>query len=275
MRLGIVQHSLGGDISLEDFFMKAAEYGSSVVGVVVRERNKESCAELADRHRLEIVTSWGDCFIENGSAQSTSAFEAYCRDICVPLGIRVVCVCSSHHRWRSDPPLCEQLERLSASLGKLAPVAEEYGVTIALENHADYRADEVLQVLERVDSPALKVNFDTGNPFLVAEEPVEAARKLAPYTVTTHVKDMKMYPPTDPEMPKITGGWVTALCVRGTAIGEGDVDIPAIAAILAKEARGDVPFLLEIESFDDRELATERSVEFVRNRLSNFVSVRA
>ena len=44
MRLGIMQHSLGGEVPMEEFFAKAAAFGASVVGAILRERNRETCA---------------------------------------------------------------------------------------------------------------------------------------------------------------------------------------------------------------------------------------
>ena len=41
-----------------------------------------------------------------------------------------------------------------------------------------------------VGSEALKVNFDTGNTLRMMEDPVAAARRLGPYTVATHTKDL-------------------------------------------------------------------------------------
>ena len=68
--------------------------------------------------------------------------------------------------------------------------AERAGVVLAFENHWDYTADEVLGLIRRVDSPWLKVTFDSGNALRVGDDPVEAARKLAPYIVCTNLKDI-------------------------------------------------------------------------------------
>src|SRR5262249_23538263 len=71
-------------------------------------------------------------------------------------------------------------------------VAEEYGIRIAIENHIDFTADEILRLLTAVNSPWLGVNFDTGNFLRLLDDPVKAMRKLAPYVYATHIKDLKL-----------------------------------------------------------------------------------
>ena len=68
--------------------------------------------------------------------------------------------------------------------------AEDADVRLAIENHIDFNADEILEILDRVDSDYLGVNFDSGNTLRVFEDPVEAARKLAGRTFATHIKDI-------------------------------------------------------------------------------------
>ncbi|TFB76678.1 sugar phosphate isomerase/epimerase [Cryobacterium glaciale] len=75
-------------------------------------------------------------------------------------------------------------------LKKATRVAEDNGVTLAIENHIDFTSEEILDILDGVGSDNLKVNFDTGNALRLFEDPVEAARRLAPVTVATHTKDI-------------------------------------------------------------------------------------
>jgi len=58
--------------------------------------------------------------------------------------------------------------------------------------------------------------LDTGNAVYLGEDPVETAKKLAPYTVYTHIKDMKHSGPMLLSVP----------------LGQGEVDIPAIVTAL-------------------------------------------
>ncbi len=87
-------------------------------------------------------------------------------------------------------PREELIGRVVPMLEQAARTAEEHGVTLALENHIDFTSQEVVRIIEAVGSDHLKVNFDTGNTIRLFEDPVEAATRLAPYTVSTHTKDI-------------------------------------------------------------------------------------
>ena len=76
----------------------------------------------------------------------------------------------------------------------VATAAAEASLQLALLPHLDYRAVELVEVMERVDHPALRMAFDTANPFPVCEEPVEAARIALPHAVAIALKDVQIYP---------------------------------------------------------------------------------
>ncbi len=89
-------------------------------------------------------------------------------------------------------PMARQIENLVRNLGRLARVAEAAEIVMAFENHMDYRVSEIVQVVEAVDSPWLRINYDFANCYSVIEDQVEAARLAAPYTVMSHIKDMRV-----------------------------------------------------------------------------------
>lgn len=74
-----------------------------------------------------------------------------------------------------------------SSIEECLPAAEEYGVTMALENHwgLTTRAEGVLRIVEAVDSEWLKVLMDTGNFLFDRYKELEM---VAPYTVLVHAK---------------------------------------------------------------------------------------
>jgi len=123
-----------------------------------------------------------------------------------------------------DGDHAEMVRKSVAMLKKAAAVAEGEGVTLAIENHIDFTSLEILQILEGVGSENLKVNFDTGNALRLFEDPVEAARNLAPHCVSTHTKDVAFR----------KGGVPTERFTSWPSVpaGEGDVDLPAIAKVL-------------------------------------------
>jgi sugar phosphate isomerase/epimerase len=87
---------------------------------------------------------------------------------------------------RGDGP---GVDAVVASLRRLAPRAEKAGVTLALESYLS--APEHLRILERVDSPAVRVYYDVANSIeagldIFAEIPALGAR-----IVEMHAKDNK------------------------------------------------------------------------------------
>ena len=75
-------------------------------------------------------------------------------------------------------------------LREAAKAAECYNITLALENHIDLLTPEIIELMETVASPALGICLDTANQLRLFEDPLEAARAMAPWVRTTHVKDI-------------------------------------------------------------------------------------
>lgn len=71
-------------------------------------------------------------------------------------------------------------------------VAEDHGVRILLESHGPYTGtlDGLAAILERVDSPALGLNFDTGNSWLGGIDPVEFVTTFGERIEHVHWKDL-------------------------------------------------------------------------------------
>jgi sugar phosphate isomerase/epimerase len=77
--------------------------------------------------------------------------------------------------------------------------AERNGVVLALENHVDLLADELVELFTTIDSPWLGVCLDTANNLRLFEDPLEVVAKLAPFARATHIKDIcaRHRPPFD------------------------------------------------------------------------------
>jgi sugar phosphate isomerase/epimerase len=122
-------------------------------------------------------------------------------------------------------PRDELIGRVVPMLKEAAAAAADEGLTLALENHIDFTSQEVLRILEEVGSDRLRVNFDTGNALRLYEDPVEAAVRLAPYTVSTHTKDITTAQKGGSPSEHFT--WWPAC-----PIGEGLIDMAAVAMAL-------------------------------------------
>ena len=68
--------------------------------------------------------------------------------------------------------------------------AQDLGVKIAIENHdGDMQAREAKIIIDESGKDYVGSNLDTGNPLWVVEDPFVTPETLAPYVVTTHVRD--------------------------------------------------------------------------------------
>jgi sugar phosphate isomerase/epimerase len=92
-------------------------------------------------------------------------------------------------------------------------LAEKLGVKIAVENHAgDMQAHELASLVEKAGKSYVGVNLDSGNSTWTLEDPVAVLETLAPYTVTTSLRDSMVWESTN------------GATVQWTAMGEGVVD---------------------------------------------------
>src|SRR6185369_724762 len=92
--------------------------------------------------------------------------------------------------------------------------ALDLGVKIALENHAgDMQAREVKTIIEESGKDFVASCLDTGNPVWCIEDPFVSLETLAPYVVTTHVRDSAVF-----ETPQ-GAAW------QWVALGDGNIDL--------------------------------------------------
>lgn len=104
-------------------------------------------------------------------------------------------------------------------LKEASKVAEPRHVIIGIEPHQQYsKSPEGLdKIYDLVDSPAIGINFDTGNSYLSGHDPIEWLGRIADRLVHLHAKDISIEQ-SDAERGKVTGTPV------GCACGDGVVD---------------------------------------------------
>lgn len=93
--------------------------------------------------------------------------------------------------WPED----EWKEEVISRLRVLAKMAEDGGVTLAHENCDGWGglgADQSLELVEKVDSPAFKLLWDTGNPVAHGQGPWEYWSAVKDHVAYVHIKDGRM-----------------------------------------------------------------------------------
>ncbi len=77
-----------------------------------------------------------------------------------------------------------------ADIQAAVPVLERHKFAMALENHKDWTVDEMVGILKGHSSEYLGALVDFGNNISLLDDPMSVVERLAPYAVSTHVKDM-------------------------------------------------------------------------------------
>ena len=204
---------LGVDgVSLESCFFESldAKYLSDMKAVL-------------DQNKLERVLAWG-----HPDGLEAGRNEKAWREMnsLIPkarfMGADIMRIVASSLQFRYEPH-APQIEAVVKMLKESVKIARDEGVVLAIENHIDYTSAEIYEILERVGSESLKVNFDTGNTMRMMENPVAAARRLGPYTVATHTKDVDACRHVAPEE------WYFFSSVT---VGTGLIDMPGVVKAL-------------------------------------------
>jgi sugar phosphate isomerase/epimerase len=126
------------------------------------------------------------------------------------------------------------------TLQEAAFIAERRGVKIGLEPHAQYSRtpDGLDRIYNLVKSPAIGINFDTGNAYLCGHDVYLWLERVAERLVHLHAKDISVSH-SEAERGKVTGTPV------GCACGEGVLDWARIIAIVRQKTPRDIVFSVE------------------------------
>jgi sugar phosphate isomerase/epimerase len=225
-----IQHDPGIRVSIWDVIARVKALGLAGISLeacylppldpVTVARLRDTLAEAG----LEPVWAWG-----HPSGLSSGADPEAAKDLIVHIGIakavgaRVMRICCGGRRTRpaSWP---EHKAKLLPLLQEIVGPAEAAGVVLAIENHIDFLADELVELLEEVRSPWLGVCLDTVNNLRLLEDPMVVAAKLAPYARATHLKDCVAWRGS----PRDFSFWPSV------PLGQGIIDIPTVLDLLAK-----------------------------------------
>ena len=127
------------------------------------------------------------------------------------------------------------------SLALAEPVVARAGVRLAVENHKDWRADELIAIMKRISSAHVGVCVDTGNSIALLEDPMEVVEALAPWAVTTHLKDMAVEE------------YGQGFLLSEVPLGDGFLDLRRMVRTL-RAARPDIRLNLEMITRDPLEV---------------------
>jgi sugar phosphate isomerase/epimerase len=264
-----------GDITLEQLLEEARDAGAAFVQLTLHHARERSVADLeqvrgtAEDLGLRLLASGdflGGARFGDPPAVAAERVEGWL-ERALAIGSPILRVTSGFYRADlATNPEAIEAERLwvIAALEAALPACREAGVTLALENHADFTAAEYRSILDAAGGDHAGVFLDVINPVAALEDPVPVVEALAPYAVAGHVKDFEL------ESIQTEGGYHR----RGFSVlyrypGEGAADLPAIWSALAVGLGGrELP--LAVEGLDnradvrDQEERLQRSFEHLR-----------
>lgn len=108
------------------------------------------------------------------------------------------------------------------SLRLAEPVLNKHRLRVAVENHKDWLAPELLEIARRFSSEWIGICVDTGNSIALLEDAMEVVEAYAPLAASVHLKDMAFA-----ECPD---GFLLA----EVPLGRGSLSLPRLVQILRK-----------------------------------------
>jgi 3-oxoisoapionate decarboxylase len=272
--MGVVQYSFSRSDKTKsalDFLEYCHSLGAGGVQIALDSSAPEYTAKLRRRSQelgmyleaiLPLPPPTGLADFEQRVAAAKLAGALCLRSACLPT--RRYETFTTLEDWRKFA--ADSRERLRAVL----PIMERQQLPLAIENHKDWTANELVALLGEFSSPWLGACVDTGNNLALLEDPMEVVEKLAPFAFTTHIKDMAA-----DEYPD-------GFRIAEVPCGQGALDLKRIVATISRsrpKARFSLEMItrdpLQIPCLTDKYWATfpdrpagdlARTLRWVRNR---------
>ena len=161
-----------------------------------------------------------------------------------------------HAGFLPDPGSPDRKPMLE-TLARAGDLAKGHGVTVAFETGQE-TADLLLQTLEELNNPNLKVNFDPANMLLYDKgDPSRAVEILAGHIRSVHVKDARR--------PKIPGTWGEEV-----PLGQGEVNIGRFVETLRRIGySGPLCIEREVGNQEQRLADIAHGIRYLRQCLGN------
>jgi sugar phosphate isomerase/epimerase len=192
------------------------------------------------RHRAEQLGMFIEAMVPMPRGSDTAAFEQALKDAreVGAIALRSACLGSRRYEtFASFEAWQQHLKESHQSIAAALPLLEKYQIPLGLENHKDWTADEMAALMKQYSNEYLGVCLDFGNNISLLDDPMDVIEKLAPFTVTTHLKDMAIDSDTD------------GFLLSEVVLGDGYLDLPR-AIRFVQQARPKTPFSLEMITRD-------------------------
>jgi sugar phosphate isomerase/epimerase len=202
-------------------------------------------AAMAETGQVSSMLCFSPDFTHPDAAERTRQVERQqaAIDLAVRLGTRFCRTLSGQAR----PGLtrAEGIARTADGLRRSLEYADRRGVVLCLENHYKdgtwqypefAQPDDIfLEILDRVDSPRLGVQYDPSNAIVGGYDPILFLERVLPRVVTMHASDRSLAPgATLDDLRRSDGAVGYSDKLRHGEVGKGLIDYDAIFRILAR-----------------------------------------
>ncbi len=231
----------GPAISAEKFIDLCQSFGADGVQMDFSQLTSTNADYLKRiRAQLESKGMFMEFAVRATALENPEAFAAIA-SAANQLGVSILRIaCLSGRRYEDFHEMAKWKEfatRWQTTLEKAEPMLRQHKLMVGVENHKDWLADEQVAILKKISSPYLGACVDFGNNMALLEDSLEVAEKLAPYAVTTHLKDMAMRP------------YDEGFELSEVALGDGSTPLAKIISTLRKR-RPDIHICLEMITRD-------------------------
>lgn len=233
---------------------------------------------MAETGQVSSMLCFSPDFTHPDAAERTRQIERQkaAIDLALALGTRFCRTLSGqrHQGLTRRDGIARTVEGLTRSV----EYAERRDVVLCIENH--YKdgtwqypefaqpEDIFLEILERVASPRLGVQYDPSNAFIGGYDPIQFLRKVLPRVVTMHASDRYLTPgATIDELRESDGTIGYSDKLRHGEVGRGLIDYDAIFRILAD---GHFSGWISVEDGMNGLDELKRSVTFLKQKRSQY-----
>jgi sugar phosphate isomerase/epimerase len=192
------------------------------------------------RNRADQLGMYIEGWVSMPKGEDTSDFEEGLRTAKLAGAVAVRSACLSTRRYETFTSFEQWREFETASNASIAaalPILDRYKIPLGLENHKDWTTDEMHALLERHSNEYLGVCLDFGNNISLLDDPMYVIETLAPYTVSTHMKNMGVEPYDD------------GFLLSEVVLEDGFLDLQAIITVV-RRFRPNTRFSLEMITRD-------------------------
>lgn len=192
------------------------------------------------RARAEELEMYIEAWAPMPQSGDAVAFEQALKDAKAVNAVAIRTACLGTRRYETFSSFVDWqhfVSQRTQSIEAALPILDRYKIPLGIENHKDWLADDLAAMLARHSSEYLGACLDFGNNISLLDEPMRVIEVLAPYTVSTHVKDIAVAPDN--------GGFLLSEVI----LGHGLLDLPR-AISLVERSRPSTRFSLEMITRD-------------------------